>query len=178
MTKLTSELIRLVKLNDTEAFDALLQRYGPMIETAVGHYARFIGSGGGLDDLNQEAAIALYQAARTFRDGMGVTFGLYAKICVHNRLKTVLRKLQSNYEPYEKIRLTASNPESGYIAAEDYRRLRKKLELLLTEYERRVLLMYLEGRSYRAIASACGRDEKSVDNALRRIRRKLRASDG
>jgi RNA polymerase sporulation-specific sigma factor len=147
-----------------------------MLTQAVSKYAQRLGSGGDPDDLRQEAVITLYKAARTYREGIGVTFGLYAKVCVQNRLKVVLRKLAGRYVPYEKLKLCGGNPERGYIEREAYRNLRGKLDILLTDYERRVLLMYLDGFSYKAIGLALGKNPKSIDNALRRIRSKLRSS--
>ena len=158
------------------AFDELIEIYSPMLTQAVAKYAQRLGSGGDPDDLRQEAVITLYKAARTYREGIGVTFGLYAKICVRNRLKAVLRKLERRYVPYEKLKLSGGNPERGYIEREAYRNLRGKLDILLTDYERRVLLMFLDGFSYKAIGMALGKNPKSIDNALRRIRSKLRSS--
>jgi len=139
--------------------------------------SKSLGSGGDNDDLRQEAVIALYKAACAYRESLGVTFGLYAKICVNNRLKTVLGKLKNKYVSLDKLRLGGGNPERGYIEREAYRTLRGKLDLLLTDYERKVLLMHLEGLSYRSIAAVLGKNVKSIDNALRRIRNKLRESD-
>ncbi|MBR4292433.1 MAG: sigma-70 family RNA polymerase sigma factor [Clostridia bacterium] len=160
----------------SNALDRLTEIYSPMIAQTVAKYSAMIGSGGDIDDLRQEAVIALYKAARTYREDIGVTFGLYAKICIGNRMQSVMRKLSRSYVPYERVKLIGGNPERGYIEREAYRSLRGKLDLLLTDYERRVLLMHLNGYSYKAISNALSKNEKSVDNALRRIRNKLRKS--
>ena len=181
----TEELLKLIRKDASRtddlavrsnALDELIGIYFPMLNQAVAKYEQRLGSGGDPDDLRQEAVITLYKAARTYRDGIGVTFGLYAKICIHNRLKAVTRKLAGRYEQYEHLKLSGGNPEGGYIERESYRNLRGKLDILLTDYERRVLLMYLDGFSYKAIGVALGKNPKSVDNALRRIRSKLRNS--
>ncbi len=171
------DILRRVKLDDPAAFIELIEIYNPMLQAAVSRYATRLSSGGGPDDLKQEAVITLHRAANAYREGSGVTFGLYAKICVNNRLKSVFGKLNRRYVPFERLRLVGGNPERGYIEREAYKSLRGKLDLLLTDHERRVLLMYLDGRTYRQIAAHLGVKSKSVDNALARIRRKLRESE-
>nr|MBQ4318890.1 hypothetical protein [Clostridia bacterium] len=108
----------------SSALDELITMYAPMLTQTVAKYAWRLGSGGDIDDLRQEAVIALYKAARTYREGIGVTFGLYAKVCINNRLKVVLRKLTCRYVQYERLKMYGGNPERGYIEREAYRNLR------------------------------------------------------
>ncbi|MNG34175.1 RNA polymerase sigma-H factor [compost metagenome] len=44
---------------------------------------------------------------------------------------------------------------------------------ILSDLERKVLMLYLDGRSYQEIAVDLDRHVKSIDNALQRVKRKL-----
>jgi RNA polymerase sigma factor, sigma-70 family len=143
------------------------------------------------DDFKQEAVIALYKAAMTYEsENDKVTFGLYAKICIRNRLCSVLRKAERlfnkniyNSELYvsgdvydidESLPEVELGPEELVIAQENYKDLLDQISKVLTAYERSVFDMYVDGKTYREIALLLNRTEKSVDNAIYRIKAKLR----
>ena len=70
--------------------------------------------------------------------------------------------------------ITEDNPEKLLIDKENYKRLWKKIEEALSPLENQVLDLYLTGMSYVQIAKVLGRDEKSTDNALNRIKTKVK----
>ena len=67
----------------------------------------------------------------------------------------------------------SSNPEEYLIGQEELGRLEEKIEKELSSFEKQVLELYLTGMGYVEIAHVLNRDEKSTDNALQRIKRKL-----
>lgn len=178
----------------SDAFSDLLSRYRPLIAKLVNKYAQQgYGADASLADrqeLDEEACIALYHAARFYRAGTHATFGYFARVCIRNRLVSFLRK-QKNEEHY--LRVDESNgyafdgsPAVGgsvltvedvgeQVAAKDaFRELFDRFLVSLTEYERRVFHLYVKGSTYKEIAGALGVSVKSVDNAVYRIRVKLK----
>ncbi len=133
------------------------------------------------DDLYQAALIALYSAACSFDESrQGITFGLYAKICVQRRLDSELRRVNVPVEELtdENEISPAASPEEELISRENYRDLLDSIDRALTESEREAFMLYLADKSYAEIARILGRTEKSVDGALRRAKEKLRKING
>ena len=181
-----------MKSGDQTAFKEITEKYSPLVNSMVYKYYRIAKESGysaDEDDFRQEAVIALYRAAMTYEsENDEVTFGLYAKICIRNRLSSVLRKAEKLFEKnmYEPESYTIAydigedlpevelGPEELVIAQEDYKGLLDQISKILTAYERMVFDMYVEGKTYREIALLLDRSEKSVDNAIYRIKAKLR----
>ena len=175
-----NELIA-VKNGDKSAFEELLVKYEPLIfSEAAKIIAKNPDLRGEEEEMRQEGRMALYDAAMGYKENEAVTFGLYAKICVHNRLISYLRKLISRQKRAEKAdavkvaQSTSGAAEELMFAYESSAMLRKLVSEALTDYERRVLLLYMEKKSYAEIAAQLGKDEKSVDNALCRAKGKIR----
>lgn len=168
------DLIERTRAGDAAAFEQLAERYEPLIlsMTAKMHAV----SDGSLDaeDFRQEALLALYTAAMNYREQDEVTFGLYAKICVRNRLVSLIRR---HHEPSvgemtrqeEKI-----DPEQSCIEKESWLETQQRIKEVLSVFEQKVLALYLRNQSYEAIAASLGVTEKSVDNAIYRLKAKLK----
>ncbi|MBQ4064779.1 MAG: sigma-70 family RNA polymerase sigma factor [Clostridia bacterium] len=173
------DLIGAAKAGNDSAFAELCRVYAPLIESMIAKYGGILAeTDEERKDLRQEATVALYRALVTFDETQSkVTFGLYAKVCIRNRMVSLLRKHASakNRKP-EQEDVAPVGPASEI----DRRALSEATERLLTAFERRVFLHYVDGRSYGEIASALGVSKKSVDNALFRAKRKMRRgfSDG
>lgn len=199
------ELLDRVRLGESGAFESLAERYLNLTESAVRRFAPSFGisregsdSTYDLDDLRQNAAMALYRAAETYRpndEGQKVSFGLYAKVCVSNALISELRKYRRRSKTKTRRVRTATSESStdgheaghrrrGCIAEGDpiYRlvseeELRDTLERFrsgLSPYEREVFEDHIVGKSVVEIAERLGRNEKSVSNALYRMKVKVR----
>ena len=172
-----TDIINGVKSDSQEAFEALRQRYAPMITKQV---KSFVESGAGSEgDLRDVAESALLNAAESFDVSCGVGFGYYAKICVRNALITVRRKVISAEKRNKKISSAAllkqrRRKSYGAFAGLNEEEIMKKISALLSGYEKRVFVMSLEGKSAQEIAEVVGRDEKSVNNAIFRARSKIR----
>lgn len=170
-----SELLLKIREGDSRAFDSLCEMYAPLIgslvSSAVERYRRY---GSEYEDLRQEAALALYRAAMSYRvEQSEVTFGLYAKICVRNRLISAGRRMIRHCSAQAASAGGAVQVRESALAGSPAMSATPDLSVL-SDYERRICLLYVKGYSYARIAKEVGRPEKSVDNAIYRIRRKLR----
>lgn len=190
-------LIEAVKQGDENAFSILLEQYKNAVDGAVRRFAPSfeITEGGGdgwcdIEDLRQYAALALYRAAATYvpgetGKGKEVSFGLYAKICINNSLISFLRKYRSE----KKKRDAANNSEkithsSGandrndplglVVSGESADKLVKQIKSNLSRYETSVFDCYIVGKTTGEIAAELGREEKSVINALYRVKVKIK----
>lgn len=167
------------KAGNNAAFNELAEKYSPLIDSMTERF-RTEARQYNLDDedLRQEAVIALYGAVKAFDYGQkDVTFGLFAKICIRNRFIGIIRRHRGRSEngTAESDPDTGSyNPEQYIIDRENYERLTKMIDESLTDYEKSVFKLFILDKSYREIAGALGRDVKSVDNAVCRIKKKLK----
>ena len=175
MDRSLSKQIELIQSGDESAFDAIREQYAALLLSTVSKMmpgcpeAEF-------EDLMQEATLALYHAALNFKqDQDQVTFGLYAKICVRNRLISAIRKLRRSSAA------TAASAETVMSVSERKSSRRAPLgelsylvDTIFSELERAVYQLYLQGYSASQIATMLERDEKSIDNAIYRMRRKIR----
>ena len=172
--------LKAAKNGDKAAFEALLSRYEPLVVSeAVRMVARDAELRDEEEELRQEGRLAFYDAVNGYNESSEVTFGLYAKICIHNRLISYQRKRISAKKKAEKAALKGgvvrySAAEELMIAYESSPRLQRFVSEQLTEFERRALQMYMEKMSYLEISAQLGKDVKSVDNALSRAKSKIK----
>ncbi len=178
------ELVARVKQGDQEAFNELTSRYYRLLQWKVSGYRK---SGIDGDDLMQEATLGLLDAALSFQKGKNASFETYASVCVKNRLLTLFRAaarqknipLQSLIGGFSEDTLLetdagANNPETVMIDRENLQQIRKRIEEILSTLEFQVLSLYLNGLTYAQIAKSLSISPKAVDNALQRIRAKLK----
>ena len=67
----------------------------------------------------------------------------------------------------------AANPEELLIGQENLAFIEQRMGEVLSSLECQVLSLYLQGKAYYEIANEMGRDIKSIDNALQRVKKKL-----
>ena len=178
-----SELVRRVRegsLSD-EAFSELLLRYTPLLKKRIVTY--FGHSSADESEYMQEASIALHSAAMTYDSEKcdGGTFGLYASVCVSNRLKTLVKKrlkdMDNSDESFSVERLASGvNIEYSVVARDVCDRVMKEAKALLSDFEYEVFRLGFERYATKDIAEALGKSAKSVDNAKFRISKRLRES--
>lgn len=185
-----------VKCGDQTAFAKLNLMYKPLMLSLTAYYSDLV-SPEDLEEMNCDAVSALYNAAMSYDDEQeGVEFGLYAKICIKNRLATTYRACQHRARlrivPLERENLDGDDerddifftidddPLKTVIERESFEILRKKISDELSDYENRIWWLFMSEMSAREIAVSVSKDgdvekaEKSVANALYRIRQKLR----
>ena len=179
-----NELISKAKEGDQQAFEFLLAKYTPMIEASVHgclldtQYSLYA------DDFRQEATVVFYNSILTYdMTQHHVEFGLYSKICVTNALISQLRRLQRRQS--ERLSDTASeeglfvndseDPSVRILEQESLKSLYSVIKQNLSEFEYSIWQLYMSGRTAKEIGDVLDKDEKSVSNAIYRIRKKLRA---
>lgn len=150
------------------------------------------------DDLIQEGMIGLFKALRDYDSGRDASFLTFADLCVSRQMYTAVQasrrqkhiplntyislygSVSTNYEgeQEELVNVLAAHesqsPEEVVIDRENVVWLEKAIEQELSNFEKQVLDLYLTGMGYQQIAKVLGRDEKSTDNALHRIKTKLK----
>ena len=176
-----ASLVRLAKAGDGKALTSLLRNYRPMVEAIS---ARYYGSGMEPEDLSQEGMLALLSAVYSFLPERSASFKTYAAVCISNRLKTVVRQAAApknvplnTYVPLDQVEI-ADNGDPVYkvISDEATAEIFRFFQNDLSPLENSVLKCFLKGYSYRETAAALGITEKGADNALQRIRSKLKKS--
>ena len=172
------QLAVLAREKNEEAFVVLVSRFSGMLKALSSQYCRGLFDS---DDLAQEGLLGLLAAAKTYRDCEKVSFRTYAYACARNRMISALRRrgvestsLQEEDEPCWGDE--NADPQILLVRRDEVLQLQKRLRNTLTKLEYHVLMAQLCGYSYREIAQQLDVTEKSVDNALFRLRRKLATS--
>lgn len=165
-------MIESLQKGDEQSLEEICKTYQPLLDSSVQSFFDTC-PGSDKDDLAQEAVMALYKAARSYRLGQDkVTFGLYAQICIRNRLISFRRKQMSAQRP-KPVKTTPSHRD--FLSRVDWESPdTQKMLVCLSFLEKKVLRLYVERCSYREIAESLSLSVKSVDNAIYRIRRKLK----
>ena len=180
-------LAQRAKNGDDEALADLIERYTPLVCMRARAYARGVMD---VDDVYQEGMIALLKAVRNYREDTAGSFRTFAAVCVNNKmLSAVTAHMRDKNAPMRSYLslsgreipedlLAAVSPETDpeklVIASEESAARNRRIENLLSPFERQVLRLYLSSYSYEERSRQLGSSTKAVDNALQRVRRKLR----
>ena len=169
-------LILAARNNDESAFETLYKRYIPLVKGCVAAYQAPASEH---DDLFQEGMIGLLKAIRTY-DNTSSAFQTYASSCVRNSIVSALRK----YYRANRLVYSAEVPEHGAAfpersfqedpGREEDRQHITRFVKILSPFERKTLSLYLTGMKYSAMAENLGCSVKSVDNAMTRIKSKIK----
>jgi RNA polymerase sporulation-specific sigma factor len=177
------------------------------LNTLIDRYRRFARAkargyflvGGDADDVEQEALIGLYKAARDFRPGHLASFRAFAELCITRQIITAIKTatrqkhqplnqyvsisgVRGSDDPGERsvdelllLRQPATSVDPADRVVDDQRMglMRERMGEMLSGLEVDVLRLYVEGKTYQEIGEHLGRHVKSIDNALQRIKRKL-----
>ncbi len=188
-------LIALAKQGKSDAYDRIVRRYYGFVRLKASSYFLI---GGDSDDLIQEGLVGLYKAVRDYRSDRESSFRNFAELCITRQIITAVKTATRNKhtplnqsvsfsqspaaisdgEPTLDEVLpgpSAHDPANQVISSEELHSLVACLSTVLSELEGSVLSLYLDGRSYEAIAERIGCDTKTVDNALQRVKRKVGA---
>ena len=182
---LVQNLIFRIRGGDQAAFNELLELYAPLIQAEVARNGEELGDFD-REDLRQVAWLALYRASFSFDlEQAEVSFGLFAKICIANALSTQLRAIRRRTVevPVADEVIALASGEDGDPAGrvreeEDLQLLRSRIRALLSPLENRVWTLYTAGFSAKEIGTRLGKAPRSIENAVYRIRQKLREALG
>lgn len=176
-SKSDEELAAIAK-NNRSAAEALIYRYSKLVSIKSKIYAN---SNTESDDLHQEGLISIFKAISAFDLARGVKFSTFSEVCIVNRMRTLAleagrRQPVNDIDSLDETELISveETPESIYLYKEFIYELRTKIRSVLSPSELRVFELCVRGSSYRRIAEILGINEKAVDNAMQRARRKLR----
>ena len=180
----SAQLAAQVRQGDAEAFAALSARFLWLVRAKAHKFSGAAAPEG--EDLTQEGLLGLYAAAVSFEDGGGASFATYAGVCIYNRMASAVRRYGSsgNRTLNESVSLDSgealitggdADPGAAVEWQEWMAQLRQRLESALSPLERKVLALYLSGCPRREWPGKLGLPQKSCDNALHRVRSKLRA---
>ena len=158
----------------------LLEKYKPFVKSKS--RVLFL-VGGDKEDLIQEGMIGLFKAIRDFNIENGAPFAAFAKLCVERQLYTAIeaagRQKNAPLNGYislseESEHLLDYGIEDAVVEKENYQQIYAKVQTTLSSMEKEVLELFLEGKDYTEIAKLLGKRDKSIDNALQRIKGKIR----
>ena len=184
------QLQKLASGGDTAAEELLADRCSDLAKSCANSYHM---AGADSADLIQEGMFGLISAIRTYQVSLGVPFRAYAEICIRRRIFSAIRSaarwkhmplnngvsLEETYSVPKRdtnARILSEQrrtPEEQVLAKESAKEFSDSFSRFLSPFEQTVIRLYLDGYSYRAMAFQLGREEKSIDNAVQRIRRKL-----
>ena len=191
-----AEVIEAAKAGDERAMEYLLERY----QGLLGHICeKYFLRDGERDDLMQEAMIGFVQAVQDYNPESGKQFKNFAFLCVKRELDSCVKRsnrkkhmilndaVPINYtngedeEMVENEALLMERDKTGSVITPESLMLEKEscvetsniLADILSKLEYKVLIMRLMGYSYNEITLPLQLENKSVDNAMQRIRKKL-----
>lgn len=186
------DLVEAVRNGDDEALEYLIHKYRNFVRAKARSYFLI---GADREDIIQEGMIGLYKSIRDFREDKLTSFKAFAELCITRQIitaiKTATRQKHIPLNSYVSLdkpiydedsdrtlldvicAARVSDPEELVIHQEEFDDIELKMTELLSDLERQVLMLYLDGRSYQEIAIDLDRHVKSIDNALQRVKRKL-----
>jgi len=187
------ELVLMSRGGNDSALEFLMNKYRNMVRQRARTYFLI---GADREDIVQEGMIGLFKAIRDFKENKQSSFKAFAELCVTRQIitaiKTATRQKHTPLNTYislnrplfdEEYEVTLMdvlkeeaktvNPEEIMINREQFIDIGSKMEELLSSLECKVLSYYLQGKSYQEIGTVLGKDPKSIDNALQRIKKKI-----
>lgn len=186
------ELIDFIAEGNEEANSIIIEKYTPLINNIANKMIKYCKNNGiDYNDLKQEGFIGLNDAITHFSDRKNVLFYTYAKKCIErrivsslvsaSRLKNKVLNESISYDDDSNIldkllKDDRNNPELIIENNEIEEKLIKDIKKKLTNYEEQVFELMLSDFNYREIADILDRSPKAIDNAIQRIRIKVKES--
>jgi len=186
------ELVKLVQQGDKMAQEDLLNKYKSLVKTRARTYFLI---GADTEDIIQEGMIGLYKAMRDFQKNKNASFRAFAELCINRQMITAIKMAtrqkhiplnsyislnrpvfeQESEETYMDMLMGGEilNPEALLIGREDKHFMETQIIKMLSDFEKRILLLYLRGKTYYEISCIVEKSEKSIDNALQRVKKKI-----
>ena len=191
------ELIDRLRRGEASIMDYICDKYKNLVRSKA--KSMFI-LGADNEDLIQEGMIGLFKAVRDYDMGRDASFYTFAELCISRQMYTAVQaskrqkhlplntyvsldsgKSAAGEDEKEEMKLnelladkTELSPEELFLDKERVAYLEKAIEEELSDFEHQVLDLYLTGMSYGQVAKVLGRDEKATDNALQRLKAKIR----
>jgi RNA polymerase sporulation-specific sigma factor len=189
---LDETVVEAAREGDDAAQEYLINKYKNFVRAKARSYFLI---GADREDIIQEGMIGLYKAIRDFRNDKLASFRAFAELCITRQIitaiKTATRQKHIPLNSYVSLNkpiydeesdrtlldvlsgTKVTDPEELVISREEFVDIEHKMGEFLSDLEWKVLMSYLDGRSYQEIAKDLRRHVKSIDNALQRVKRKL-----
>ncbi|ADG81162.1 ECF subfamily RNA polymerase sigma-24 subunit [Thermincola ferriacetica] len=189
---LDEDIVEFAKEGDDAALEYLINKYKNFVRAKARSYFLI---GADREDIIQEGMIGLYKAIRDFKSDKLSSFRAFAELCITRQIitaiKTATRQKHIPLNSYVSLNKPIydedsdrtlldvisgskiTDPEELIISREEFDDIEEKMGEILSSLEWKVLMSYLEGKSYQEIAVDLKRHVKSIDNALQRVKRKL-----
>ena len=190
--KSDEEIIKIIRSGDKQAQDYILDKYKALVKTKSRAYFLI---GADKEDIIQEGMIGLYKAVRDYQSERNASFKVFAELCINRQIITAIKaatrqkhiplnsyvslnkpvfeeESEQTYMDMLKIG-EIFNPEALFISQEDKNFIENQMEKVLSDFETKVLAFYLQGKSYFEISKIIKKPEKSIDNALQRVKKKV-----
>ncbi|WP_089282897.1 RNA polymerase sporulation sigma factor SigH [Anaerovirgula multivorans] len=189
---LDETIVEAAKNGEMEALELLIKKYKNFVRSKARSYFLI---GADREDIIQEGMIGLYKAIRDYKPDKLSSFKAFAELCITRQIitaiKTATRQKHIPLNSYVSLNKPIydeesdrtlldvisghkiTDPEELMICKEELVHIEGKIGEILSDLECKVLMLYLQGRSYQEIACDLNRHVKSIDNALQRVKRKL-----
>ena len=180
-------LVGRAKAGDSNALTQIIVGVSPFVHSLV---RKFLSASANVsiesDDLYQEGMLSVLSAVKSYDSAGGASFKNYMAECVRNRLISASRKRSENSVfTFETVSLESSGDKAAAIASVEeitigkdrFDRILDYINSMLSQKELEALKLFISGMSYEEIALKTGTTVKSVDNALQRVRHKIRNSN-
>ncbi|MGB4188279.1 MAG: RNA polymerase sporulation sigma factor SigH [Limnochordia bacterium] len=186
------EVVEFARNSNDVALEYLINKYRNFVRAKARSYFLI---GADREDIIQEGMIGLYKAIRDFRPDKLASFRAFAELCITRQIitaiKTATRQKHIPLNSYVSLNRPiydeesdrtlldiisgskVTDPEELVISKEEFCDIENKMSEFLSDLEWKVLMFYLEGKSYQEIANDLSRHVKSIDNALQRVKRTL-----
>ncbi|MCR5702134.1 MAG: RNA polymerase sporulation sigma factor SigH [Lachnospiraceae bacterium] len=185
------QLIDEIRNGDEEATEYLIKKYSPLVMKST---RTLFLIGADTEDLTQEGMIGLFKAIQSYKPDNNASFFTFAQLCIKRQIYTAIKASnrekhsplnsyislyastgESDIELIENLEADRStDPEHIILSRENILRVNELLSSKLSKMEQTVLPLYLDGLSYNDIAKKLDKPTKSIDNAISRIRDKLK----
>lgn len=185
------QLTQLIQNGNQDAMEYLMKKYAPLVKKSI-RTLYLIGADA--EDLSQEGMIGLFKAIQNYNISDSASFFTFASLCINRQIYSAIkasnRKKHSPLNSYisfysrlneEDTALidnleadSGSNPEHIVLDRENTAYLQDLIDTRLSKMEQQVLPLYLDGKSYADIGTILNKPVKSIDNAIQRIREKMR----
>ena len=188
------DIVKIIKSGDKSAFEYLLNKYKELVNIKVSKYYIV---GAEKDDIVQEGLIGLFKAIKSYKSDMKNSFKSFANMCIERQLITAIkssnRQKHMPLNSYLSLNISAYDEEDGksdtplidvfnttliedpldtITKKEYYKNIEETIDKSLSDFEKKVLNKYINGKSYIEIAEDLDTPVKSIDNAIQRIRKK------
>ncbi len=184
------ELIEYINEGNEEANNILIKKYEPLIIKIATKMLPYCKNNGlEKNDLIQEGMIGLSHALDRYQEQKDTLFYTYAKTCIErkiisvvigsNRNKNKILNESISYDNEENLLLkfmsdTKQTPEEAVLNVAIEEDLVNRINEVLTDLEQQVFTLLINGFKYKEIAEILDKDQKSIDNAIQRIKTKIK----